>query len=262
MDNESNVVTLGNASRIIPLNCRNKILIDSTQIDFIPYSPSSIPKLKEIMENIYGLDFFSRDKTSEIMDIPSIPSGSIEQNLVNKSWSTRSIKTWEFLSCKFNFRYLVIPSEIKIMLKPILEEEGLNLYELNPICRSKFTGFIGDFINTLPLEYDENKIFYWLTDQPSTLYFRNLNSEENYIELKLKLTPNPCKNEYSTEIQYENQIYYLITGKQSRELIIKLSPNVGTFQRINFVTRSSSQKCDIQGEKRTLVTKVTDIKFN
>jgi hypothetical protein len=56
------ILTYGNISRFIPLFCREPITIDTTQIDFVPYLPETIPYLAKIMGEIYGIPFSNGDK--------------------------------------------------------------------------------------------------------------------------------------------------------------------------------------------------------
>jgi hypothetical protein len=59
---ENLILTNGYISRLVPLFCRQPILIDTTQIDFLPYIPETIPYLAKIMEEVYGIPFEGRQK--------------------------------------------------------------------------------------------------------------------------------------------------------------------------------------------------------
>ena len=103
----TNVVTIGIASRLIPLNCRKPTLIDTTQIDFVPYTPNSLPKLKNIIEKVYGLNFSSRIVTSNVFGFVNKPNGSIDEKLVSEVWALRSKLLWSQLGDEFKFKYLI-----------------------------------------------------------------------------------------------------------------------------------------------------------
>lgn len=258
----TNILTVGNASRIIPLNCRKKILIDTTQIDFVPYSTESLPKLKQIMEEVYGIIFASRIDTSNMVMQPSIPIGGIDEKLVQKIWETRSIRTWEYLSCKYNFQYIVLPNNFKIQLKPILSDETLNLYSLTPNCSNVNEQFVGDLASSVPIEFSGDQFFYWQTDNFSTFYLRNINDKISTFKILMTFLPNPCKNIYDIEIKYNNRIFILTVGNTTTNFELLINSNVGKYQELEISLKSNNKECVINNEVRTLVTQISDIKIN
>jgi hypothetical protein len=258
-ETDSSIVTIGNASRILPLTCRKKILIDTTQIDFIPYSKNSLPKLKNIMEDVYGLIFSSRIDSSNIVNHLSKPIGAIDENIVRKIWETRSVSTWKELGCQYNFQYLVLPKNFRIQLNPILISDSLVLYYVEKNCLNTSKKFVGDFLSSLPIEYTDRQFFYWQTEKPSTFYLKNINVDATNVYLYLTFLPNPCKNRYEININYNLNNYSIEVGDKLKNYQLIMVSNPGNYQKLIISLKGFQKECVIKNEVRTLVTQISNI---
>lgn len=260
---DSLILTIGNASRIIPLNCRSPILLDTTQIDFIPYSKNSLPTLKDIIEDVYGLHFNFRKNISKFVAIDSIPSGGIDQILVEPIWENRNAETWQVLACEYKFKYIVVPKDINLKLNLIKIGDFFQIYETNQNCNSESNKFVGNYSIGLPREFlEDGSDFYWIPDLGTDFYIKNLNKSKNKLQIKFELLPNPCKNSYELKIFNQNAKYLLDVGSDKLLVNLEFTTTSKDFTPISFQVQSEIKPCKIEGEVRNLVTLIRNIELS
>jgi hypothetical protein len=134
--NSGVVLTYGEISKFVPLNCLKPILIDTTQIDSAPYVPETISYLSAVISEIYGVPFESRKEFNTFyrsdMNSTFRPSGTIESFYPKSMWPLRSEERWKFLGCKFGFQTIVTDSHIHLNIDSFTKLEDFNIYTLNP----------------------------------------------------------------------------------------------------------------------------------
>ena len=257
---KSKIVTISTGSQLSTIVCNMPILIDSTQIDFIPYSLNSIYKLKNILDYVYGFDFESRAKTSDFVGTPSIPSGGIDDFLVKPIWSSRNIDTWQFLACRFDFDTVVVPADFELNIMPELVGDKFNAYKIASNCKTQSKKFIGDKVFSLPREFDPKLgEFFWLTEKTSVLKLRHFNLSRKLLKIHFLSQPNPCKNNYSLRIfdDFNSKIFEV--GADKKLIEFSHSPNNKKYSFINFEVISKPLNCYIKNEDRILVSQISQI---
>lgn len=184
------ILTIGNSSRIIPIKCKKPIVLDTTAIDFIPYLPKEIIRLKVLVEEIYGINFNDPKINFEIIGKNLSQSGSVSEEIVNPVWQSRTVQQWEFLACKYNFKNIVVPDYFNINLPNVISEKGYTVYETKQNCDGKN---YPEYSFSRPIERTKSGgPFYWLNDQDAILnIFNNSNQEINNI-VEFSFIPNSC----------------------------------------------------------------------
>lgn len=104
------------------LRLANKpILFDQVSIDHFAYLPVASTLFKDIIEDVYGLDFFNLpDKYKNKAQIPD--------PLIKSYFESLSINDWTNLKKKYNLAGLVLPNSWKVNLDINLEGKDFNMY--------------------------------------------------------------------------------------------------------------------------------------
>ena len=97
------------------------IILDTSSFDFIPYHPHTVNLLKEIIEQIYDVPF----------DKPPIKSFAyLPDEVIKLNFQKKTKLEWYKISKKFEFNSIIVPSNWKISLSPVLESKNYSLYIL------------------------------------------------------------------------------------------------------------------------------------
>jgi hypothetical protein len=104
------------------LRLANKpILFDQYSIDHFAYLPVASTLYKDIIEDVYGIDFFNLpDKYKNKAQIPDL--------IIKNYFQTLSIEDWINLKKKYNLSGLVLPNSWKVNLDIHLEGKDFNMY--------------------------------------------------------------------------------------------------------------------------------------
>jgi hypothetical protein len=117
-----NVLTTYSSTRPLLINSGGPYLLDVTSMDFIPYFPSSVTKLKRIVEDVYGIDF----QNPPMVNVPSLSDVDVKA-----IFESRSIVEWNELAEAYNFNVVVVPSQFKLNLASSFHNEVFTCYIIN-----------------------------------------------------------------------------------------------------------------------------------
>jgi len=121
-NNNGYVLTNNSLSRLVLHDLKKPILVDIGQLDFLPYHKYLADEVKEIIQDVYKVDF----KKPPILNAPYLDDKTIHNN-----FSKISLDEWKQISEKFNIKFIVLPEEVKMMLTPYLNFNNLNVYFLD-----------------------------------------------------------------------------------------------------------------------------------
>ena len=131
---DKHILTSGISSRLIPINCKRSIILDSHTIDFIPYLPKGVIELKNLTEQLYGIDFDDPRVSFQIAGQDFTKSGAIPPEVIKPFWEMRTLSDWNLLACKYDFSNIVTPSNYEITLPIIFSDNNITIFEVKPDC--------------------------------------------------------------------------------------------------------------------------------
>jgi hypothetical protein len=140
-----------------------------------------------------------------------------------------------------------------------LISDSLVLYYVEKNCLNTSKKFVGDFLSSLPIEYTDRQFFYWQTEKPSTFYLKNINVDATNVYLYLTFLPNPCKNRYEININYNLNNYSIEVGDKLKNYQLIMVSNPGNYQKLIISLKGFQKECVIKNEVRTLVTQISNI---
>jgi hypothetical protein len=264
------ILTYGNISRFIPLFCREPILIDTTQIDFVPYLPETIPYLARIMGEIYGIPFSNKDKLQNLYrnDFnpwfdPKGPSGMIEPIYQETLWSLRSENRWQYLSCQYGFNKIVTNYDLKLLIDDSVQIDNFNIYSINPTNCSSLsnTKYIDIFSSTI-VEFSEiRNPFIWLNKVPTTINLQSFSNKTEQIFISLNLSPNPCKLSQKLTISVNGKNQFLEVGSRNSSIKMPVSLDPNNYTEFVLTTLDINYDCKVGEDERNLVAKIDSINF-
>lgn len=123
LDDNSQVLSIGEASLTLPMYCHTPVLVESNHLDFFTYALGLTPEVKKIVEVAYGLDYES-PKESQI-------TGSIIPSEVRHIWESRSVSTWKDVACEFGVNLVATPADWKMNLPIYSHNDKVNIYKLD-----------------------------------------------------------------------------------------------------------------------------------
>jgi len=91
---------------------------------------------------------------------------------------------------------------------------------------------------SIPLEFENDKVFWWLVKDSNDLIFHNSSDEKIKGNVVLTLETNPCKYNENIRINHENQInrYIIDSGKQTEiDIPVEISGKSSTKVTISFI---------------------------
>jgi hypothetical protein len=266
---ENLILTNGSISRLVPLFCRQPILIDTTQIDFLPYIPETIPYLAKIMEEVYGIPFEGSQKLEKLYRsdlnpwFDGIPSGTIEPVYQQPLWSLRTKERWDFLACQYDFNKIVTYSDLKLKIANSVQVDDFNIYSVNPEnCLSDSSlNFIDTYSSTVVEFTDKREPFIWLYDYPTTLNIRSFSKKIETVNLTFKFGKNPCNLNQNLNLDFNGKKQEIVVGSKNTSIQIPVSLKSNNYTEVVLTTFNSSQVCKVGEDKRNLVTKIESIDF-
>jgi hypothetical protein len=103
---------------------RNPLLIDTNQMDLLPYVPQLIPAYAAILSEIYGIDFLDPPAASRRR---GQVAGSVSRDL----WAARSVQDWVMIGRKWNVRFILTKPDLRLPLNGITMD-NLAIWEIPP----------------------------------------------------------------------------------------------------------------------------------
>lgn len=91
---------------------------------------------------------------------------------------------------------------------------------------------------SIPLEFENDKVFWWLVKDSNDLIFHNSSDEKIKGNVVLTLETNPCKYSENIRINHENQTnrYIIDSGKQTEiDIPVEISGKSSTKVTISFI---------------------------
>jgi hypothetical protein len=104
------------------LRLSNKpILMDNNSIDFLPYHPKLARDYLNIIQNVFGIDFFNLNEKYK-------RKGFISDDLIEEHFQKLTVQDWIFLKNKYSLAGVVLPNNWKINLKKTLSGKKYSVY--------------------------------------------------------------------------------------------------------------------------------------
>jgi hypothetical protein len=266
---ENLILTYGYVSRLVPLFCKQPILIDTTQIDFAPYIPETIPYLAKVMEEVYGIPFDNRQKLEKLYRsdlnpwFDGIPSGTIEPVYQQPLWSLRTKERWEFLACQYGFTKIVTYPDLKLRIVNATQINNFNIYTLNSknCISDSALNFIDTYSSTLVEFTDMREPYIWLYDYPTTLNIRSFSTKNEKVMLSFNFGKNPCNLKQKLDIDFNDKSEDIIVGSKNTTIKIPVSLKSNDYTEVVLTTSDLSQVCKVGEDNRKLVAKIDSIDF-
>lgn len=111
---------------------------------------------------------------------------------------------------------------------------------------------------SIPLEFENDKVFWWLVKESNILVFHNSGDEKIKGNVILTLETNPCKYSENIRINYENQSnqYIVESGKNTEIGVpVEISGRSSTKVTISFI---DDKPCFVSnGDNRNFGAKLT-----
>ena len=104
------------------LRLANKpILIDNNSIDLLPYHPKLARDYLNIIQNVFGIDFFNLNEKYK-------RKGFISDDLIEEHFQKLTVQDWIILKKKYSLAGVVLPNNWKINLKKKLSGKKYSMY--------------------------------------------------------------------------------------------------------------------------------------
>jgi len=261
MNSNLPVLTLGEASRFVTLECKLPILIDTTQIDFAAYNPNSLFNLSEITSDLYGINFINPVDAWASSGKVIRPSGSLDPQIVKSIWNFRNLNSWENLACKYGFSNIVTDSTLKLRIPLVYKDDLFSIYSLKQNCKATRSEL--EVFSTIDVELTKaNLPFQWVTDSGIKTYFFNPSKDLKKFLITYTFIPNPCglDNDFVFQIdgsKQENSLGFEKITKSFNLTIDSYSQN-----SIGISLLSDPQPCFVTGDDRNLLFGISQINFN
>ena len=120
LENTGNVITSADLSFNV-LYISKKPILMSKSLDYLPYHPYLVNKIRDIMTEVYGYDF-------ENPPINNYPYFSDE--FIKSKFEKRPSSDWIEIKNKFKSNFVLTPSSWKLDLKLIYSDKKYNLYSI------------------------------------------------------------------------------------------------------------------------------------
>ena len=261
MNSKLPVLTLGEASRFVTLECKLPILLDTTQIDFAAYNPNSLFKLSEITSDLYGINFMNPVDAWTSSGKIIRPSGSLDPQIVKSTWSFRNLNSWESLACEYGFSNIVTDSTLKLGIPLVYKDELFSIYSLKQNCNATRSEL--EIFSTIDVELTKaNLPFQWVTDSGIKTYFFNPSKDLKKFIITYAFTPNPCglDNDFAFEIDGKKQEFSLGIKKITKSFNLTIDSYSQNSIVINLL--SDPQPCLVTGDERNLLFGISQINVN
>ena len=104
---------------------RRPLLIDAAALDFIPYVPGAAGAVDEILDAVYGIDFF--DPPPEVRH-----RGQLLADTSREVWEARSRGEWQLLGERFGFAGVLSHGDWVLDLPVTARADGIIYHALAP----------------------------------------------------------------------------------------------------------------------------------
>jgi hypothetical protein len=105
------------------LRTRRPLLLDPNALDMLPYAPAAGPALAQIVDEVYGLDFFAPPAQA-------LHRATVPELAVRGVWEERSPAEWSALAARFGFRDVITPAGWTLALPVVARNERFAFYRL------------------------------------------------------------------------------------------------------------------------------------
>jgi hypothetical protein len=251
------IVTLGKSSRLVTLECKLPILVDTTQIDFAAYKSDSLFVLREVIDKLYGVNFVDPRISWGTANQIIRPTGSINPKIIKSNWEFRSREHWMQLACEFNFTHIVVDTGIYLNAKVIYEDNFYTIYKFDKKCKVLQTYF--EISSNVPTELTpSSNPFQWMTSNGLKIFLFNSSDINQEILITFNLIPNPCQNKHNLNISWENNSKSVLIERNmiSQQIYLKIDAKSEKF--IVFESSNMMKECRVSNDERNLVTGVSD----
>lgn len=109
------------------------VLLGASGFDFVPYLPRLALQVRQILEDVYGLDFENPPERYR-------NQGNLLQGMGRDHWSRLTAQGWRGLGLRYCIGAVVAPSDWVLQLDPALRRDGVALYLLEPPLRADCEG--------------------------------------------------------------------------------------------------------------------------
>ena len=120
LNDTGNIITSADASFNV-LYISNKPLLMSKTLDYLPYHPYLVNKVKDIMTEIYGYDFENPPKNNYPY---------LSDKFIKTKFEKRSKSEWMEIKNRFKSNVVLTPNSWKLNLKLIYTDKKYNLYSI------------------------------------------------------------------------------------------------------------------------------------
>jgi hypothetical protein len=107
------------------LKTRRALVFEAGAMDFLPYTPQGAPQIAEVLDAIYGIDFF--DPPSQARHQGSLPP----LNEVQACWEARTPEEWSALAEEFQFGQILTPEDWHLQLSIRAQSSFAILYDIS-----------------------------------------------------------------------------------------------------------------------------------
>ena len=105
-----NILTTVETTRTVLLEINKPFFLYAESIDYIPYIPQTLTEIKDIITNLYGIDF--NNPPNEYRH-----KGGLSEPLIKDVFENRSHYEWVLLSKKYKFNTVIVPNNWKLNLQ-------------------------------------------------------------------------------------------------------------------------------------------------
>ena len=120
LNDTGNIITSADASFNV-LYISNKPLLMSKTLDYLPYHPYLVNKVRDIMTEIYGYDFENPPKNNYPY---------LSDKFIKTKFEKRSKSEWMEIKNRFRSNVVLTPNSWKLNLKLIYTDKKYNLYSI------------------------------------------------------------------------------------------------------------------------------------
>jgi hypothetical protein len=255
------ILTSGISSRFIPINCKRSIILDSSTIDFIPYLPKGVVELKNLTEQLYGIDFNDPRVNFQIAGKDFTRSGAIPPEVIKPVWEMRTLSDWNLLACIYDFSNIVTPSNYEINLPIIFNDNHVTIFEVNSKCNKVAMPVIS--VSGL-IEFTTTKQpFFWVPGGKTYINVFNNTKSKFSKNLSFDFIPNSCNSPIKSDLKIGtlSQINVTITD-QIVNLSIPINLEIDESVLLTISVEPLSSNCIVAGDNREFTVGLSNLIFS
>jgi hypothetical protein len=123
LSHRKGLLLTGGDLHLIQLRSRRPVLLDGGQLDMLPYAPEIGPQMASIVQDVYGINFFSPPKEAfRMASIPTQPVKSI--------WESKTMKDWQTIRGKYGVSEVLTSADWKLHLPVISRNTNFVAYSI------------------------------------------------------------------------------------------------------------------------------------